>query len=71
VSEFQRGLGPDGSVGVLARPALAAVPDIAREGVKSRRPEGVVLREDTLVLWGTLEYRRLAGTEDLEVATLE
>jgi hypothetical protein len=71
VSEFQRGLGPDLSVGVLARPALAAVPDMAREGVKSKRVEDVALREDTLVLWGTLEYRRLAGTEDFEVATLD
>jgi hypothetical protein len=48
VSEFQRGFGPDRSVGVFARPALAAVPDMAREGVKSKRADGVVLREVTL-----------------------
>jgi hypothetical protein len=71
VSEFQRGLGPGLSVGVFARAWLAAVPDMAREGVKSKRAAGSDLCGTALVLWGTLEYRRLAGTEGFEVAALD
>jgi hypothetical protein len=58
-------------VGVFARAVLAAVPDVAREGVKFKRADGVVLREVILAPCGTLEYRRLAGTEDFVVARLD
>lgn len=71
VSEFQRGLGPGLSVGVFERAWLAAVPDMAREGVKSKRAEVIDLRETTLSPWGMLEYRRLEGADNFELATLD
>lgn len=71
VSEFQRGFGPGRSVGVFARAWLAAVPAIARDGVKSKRADDPKdLRGAALVLRGTLEYRRLAGNAGFEAAPL-
>lgn len=60
------------SVGVFVRAWLAAVPDMAREGVKSKRAEDVDLREATLSPpRGMLEYRRLEGADNFELATLD
>jgi hypothetical protein len=58
-------------VGVFERAWLAAVPDMAREGVKSKRADVIDLRETTLSPWGMLEYRRLEGADNFELATLD
>jgi len=71
VSEFQRGFGPGRSVGVFARAWLAAVPAIAREDEKSKRPDdGRDLRGTAVALRGTLEYRRLVGNAGFEAVPL-